>query len=313
MASLMKKLTFLISLTNDDNDYQQEQASVAQQAAQRYGIDITIICTQNDAITQSQQLLNVIQSSEPHPDAILFEPVGGTALPQAARAAAAAGIGWVVMNRDAEYIGELRKVYKVPLFSITSDHEEVGRIQGQQLGALLPQGGSVLYIQGPTESLAAKQRSAGMYEAKPAEISIKSMKAHWTEESSYKTVSSWLRLSTSQTAQIDVVAAQDDSMAMGARKAFQDHTSGAARERWLSLPYLGCDGVPKTGQAWVQSGLLAATIVIPAVSGKAIEMLANAFRAGTMPAERALTVPASFPALEHLTTMRQAKSQGSGL
>jgi ABC-type sugar transport system substrate-binding protein len=308
----MKKLNFLVSLTTDDNDYQQEQANAAEQAARRYGVDIKIIHAQNDSITQSQQLLNVIQSAGPHPDAIIFEPVGGTALPQAARAAGAAGIGWVVMNRDVDYIGELRKSYKAPFFAITSDHEEVGRIQGRQLGALLSEGGSVLQIQGPTESLAAKQRSAGMYETKPAEIQVKAMKAHWTEESSYKVVSSWLRLSTSQEARIDVIAAQDDSMAVGARKAFQDHTTGAARDRWLGLPFLGCDGVPKTGQTWVRSGLLAATVVIPAITGKAIEMLVNALRGGLVPPERSLTVPTSFPTLENLASSPKAKARAAG-
>jgi ABC-type sugar transport system substrate-binding protein len=307
----MKKLNFLISLCTDDNDWQQEQANAAQQAAPRYGVDIQIIYAQNDAITQSQQLLNVIQSSGPRPDAIIFEPVGGTALPQAARAAGAAGIAWVVMHRDVDYVTELRKTYKVPFFCITSDHEEVGRIQGRQIAALLPQGGSVLYIQGPTESLAAKQRSAGMYETKPTNVEIKAMKAHWTEESSYKTVSSWLRLSTSQEARIDAIVAQDDSMAVGARKAFQDHTTGAARDRWLSLPFLGCDGVPKTGQSWVKSGLMAATVVIPPVTGKAIEMLVNCFRGGLIPPERTVISPTPFPAIEQLAATR-AKSRAIG-
>ncbi len=309
----MKKLSFLISLTTDDNDYQQEQAKAAEEAARRFGADIKIIYAQNDSIAQSQQLLNVIQSQGQHPDAIVFEPVGGTALPQAARAAGAAGIGWVVMNRDVDYISELRKSYKGPFFSVTSDHEEVGRIQGRQLGALLPQGGSVLQIQGPTESLAAKQRSAGMYETKPTDVQVKTMKAHWTEESSYRVVSSWLRLSTSQEARIDVIAAQDDSMAMGARKAFQDHTTGAARDRWLSLPFIGCDGVPKTGQAWVQNGQLTATVVIPAITGKAIEMLVNTLRGGLVAPERSLTVPTSYPTLEQLAAKTKAKSRKAGM
>ncbi len=296
----MKKLSFLVSLMTDDNDYQQEQANDAQQAARRHGVDIQVIYAQNDAITQSQQILKVIQSAGPHPDAIIVEPLGSAGLPQAARAAGAAGIGWVVLNRDVDYISELRTTYKVPYFSITADHEEVGRIQGAQLAAVLPNGGAVLQIQGPAESLAAKQRLAGMYETKPANIDVKSMKAHWTEESAYKVVSSWLRLSTSQKAQMDAIAGQDDSMAIGARKAFQEHTSGAARDRWLSLPFLGCDGVPKTGQTWVRNGLLAATVVIPPQSGKAIEMLVNLKRGGVMPQERLLMLPTSFPALEQL-------------
>src|SRR5215813_10788829 len=150
----MKKLRFLLSLTNDDNDYQIEQAAAAKKAAAKLGVELEIIHAKNDGILQSQQLLNCIQNSkQPRPDAILFEPAGSTALPQVARAAAAAGIGWVVLNRDADYIPELRRLFHVPVFAITSDHEEIGRIQGRQLSALLPNGGLVLYIQGPAESL----------------------------------------------------------------------------------------------------------------------------------------------------------------
>ena len=54
--------------------------------------------------------MTAIQSSSiPRPDAILFEPAGSTALPQVARAAAAAGIGWVILNREADYVNDLRR------------------------------------------------------------------------------------------------------------------------------------------------------------------------------------------------------------
>src|SRR5438067_6862535 len=278
-----------------------EQAADTEAAARRLGVDVQIIYADNDAITQSQQLLKVIQSrSDSHPDAIIFEPVGGTALPQVARAAAAGGIGWVILNRDVEYISEFRRAYKVPLFAVTSDHEEIGRIQGRQFAALLPKGGSVLYIQGPSESSAAKLRTSGMYETKPPDVQVKIMKGQWTEASAHRAVSSWLRLSTSQQTHIDLVAAQDDSMAVGARKAFQELSNSDARDHWLSLPFTGCDGMPKTGQAWVRSGLLAATVIVPANAGQAVEMFAHAVRTGTIPAERTLTKPISFPALDAL-------------
>ena len=160
----MKKMRFVISLISDENDYQIEQAAGAEEAAKRLGVEVQIIYADSDSITQSQQLLKIIQShSDAHPDGIIFEPVGGTALPQVARAAAAAGIPWVVLNRDVEYISELRRTYPVPIFSVTSDHHEIGRIQGQQFAALLPKGGSVLYIQGPSDSIATKHRTTGMY------------------------------------------------------------------------------------------------------------------------------------------------------
>lgn len=304
----MKNMRLVLSLTNNDNDYQLEQAAAASEAAKRLGIDLQIIYAENDAIVQSQQLLKLIQSrSQATADGIIFEPVGGTAMPQVARAAGVAGIGWVVLNREVDYIHDLRESYHVPAFTVTSNHEEVGRIQGQQLAALLPGGGTVLYIQGPSESLAAKQRTSGMYETKPAEIQVKLMKAQWTETSAYRTVSSWLRLSTSHQTHIDVIAAQDDSMALGARKAFQELPAGPARDRWVSLPYLGCDGLPNSGQAWVQKGLLVATIYIPANAGKAVDMLTQALRAGSIPPEKTLTVPVSIPAVESLASSAASK------
>ena len=297
----MKRLNFLVSLTNNDNDYQQEQAVAAEKAGRRLGVDVKIIHANNDALAQSQQLLHYVQdSSVVRPDAILFEPAGGTAFPQVARAAAAAGIGWVVLNHEVDYIVELRRTYKVPVFAISSDHVEVGKIQGKQFGALLPNGGSILYIEGPANSSAAKERTSGMMATKPANVQVKTMRANWTEESAHKTVSSWLRLRTSQESHVDLVGAQDDSMAMGARKAFSEIPEGE-RPRWMRIPITGCDGMPKTGQAWVRNGTLAATIFIRPNTDLAIEMLVEAFKGAALP-ERKVTEPESVPSLAELAS-----------
>jgi ribose transport system substrate-binding protein len=306
----MKRIRFVVSLTNDDNDYQLEQAAAAERAAQRLGLDVKIIHANNDAVAQSQQLLEYVQNPSARPDAILFEPSGGTAFPQVARAAAAAGIGWVILNHEVDYVHELRRAYKVPVFAISSDHEEIGKIQGQQFAALLPNGGSVLYIEGPANSSAAKERTRGMNKTKPANIQVKSMRANWTEESSCRAVNSWLRLRTSQDMHIHLVAAQDDSMAMGARKAFGD-LPGGERERWLKLPFLGCDGMPKTGQGWVRTGQLAATIYIRPNTDLAMEMLADAIRNGTALPDHKVTESESIPSLADLAA-RSSKGRGAG-
>ena len=297
----MRKLKFLISLTTNDNDYQIEQALSADLAAKKLGVDAQIIYADNDAITQSTQILKAIQApAEVRPDAIIFEPVGGTALPQVARAAAGAGIGWAVLNRDANYIAELRRSSSAPIFAVSSDHVEIGRIQGRQFAVFLPKGGSVLYIQGPSENSAARERTAGMQETKPANIQLTLLRGQWTEDTAQRAVRSWLKLSTSQKMAVDLIGAQDDSMAMGARKAFQELTNEAERERWLKLPYTGCDGLPRTGQTWIRSGLLAASVFVPANTGQAIEMFVQAIQHGKQPPERALTMPASIPPLESL-------------
>ncbi|HJZ64081.1 MAG TPA: substrate-binding domain-containing protein [Candidatus Acidoferrum sp.] len=295
-----------MSLTNNDNDYQIEQAGATDEAARRLGVAAQIIYAGNDAITQSTQLLQAIQAApQERPDAILFEPVGSTALPQVARAAVNAGIGWAVLNREAGYISDLRSLKKAPVFTISVDHVEIGRIQSRQFAALLPKGGSILYIQGPSENSAAKERTQGMLEIKPANIQVTALKGQWTEESSQKAVRSWLKLTTSQKAIIDLIGAQDDSMAIGARKAFQEITNESDRERWLKLPFTGCDGLPKTGQTWVRSGLLAATVYSPPNTGLALEMLFENMKQGKDLPERALVAPSSIPALNELRPKAQ--------
>jgi len=297
----MKTLRVLVSLLTTDNDYQMEQANSAEQMASKLGVEARIVFADNDAINQSTQILKAIQAgSEERPDAVVFEPVSGTALPQVARAAVNAGVGWVVMNREAAYISELRPTCKAPIFALSSDHFEIGRIQGRQFAALLPGGGSVLHIQGRSDSVAAKERLLGLMEVKSANIHLTALKGQWTEESAQRSVRSWLLLSTSQKSHIDLIGSQNDAMAIGARKVFQELPTEAERDRWLSLPFTGCDGQPKTGQAWLRKGLLAATIYTPPLAGQAIELLVGAYQHGKIPLEHVLVSPTSIPGIEAL-------------
>jgi ribose transport system substrate-binding protein len=306
----MNKLNFLVSLTTDGNDYQIEQAAAAEETGRRLAVGVRVMYADNDPIKQTKQLLEAIQSSaEKHPNAIIFEPVGGTALPQVARAAVAQGIGWVILNREADYLKELRRAGKATVFSISSDHIEIGRIQGQQMAALLPNGGTVLYIQGPSDNSAAKQRTQGMQQTKPGNIKVILLKGQWTEESAYRAVTSWMRLSTSQKLPIDAVSAQDDSMTIGARKAFQEQSDASVRDKWLGLPFTGCDGLPKTGPEYVRRGMLAATVIVPPNTTLALEMLVGAIQKGSSPAELALTVPASFPRIDELAAKYADKNR----
>ena len=304
----MTKPRLLLSVTNDSNDFQIEQVKAARQAAAKLGADLDVVYAQDDGIIQSQQLLNHIQSAaETRPNVIIFEPAGSTTLPHVARAAAAKGIGWVVLSRDAEYIAELRSAFSIPAFVVTADHQEIGRIQGRQLAALLPRGGIVLAIQGPTQSKAASLRHAGLLETKPENIQLRAVKAHWTEASAQKVVRSWLALSTSRGTDIVAVCAQDDSMAMGARKAFEQ-SHHELRESWLHIPFLGCDGMPNTGQEWVGSGLLAATVLSPPTAPVAIGLIARFLHQGTMPPPRTLTETRSIPDIATLGSKARAAS-----
>lgn len=307
VVASMEKARILVSLTNDNNDYQQEQAKDAEQAARRLDLTLRLANAKDDAVLQSQQLAEaIVAPSESRPHAIVVEPVG-TGMPQLARAAAAAGIGWVILNREAAYISEMKQQHRSLMFAITSDHEKIGQLQGQQVAALLPSGGTVLLIEGPPLNDAAQKRTAGFNKSRPRQLQVRTLRAQWTEDSARRAVQTWLGLPTSRRLQVDLVAAQDDSMAMGARRAFESLPEAAEQTRRLAVPFLGIDGMPRTGQKWVRQGLLAATVVVPTNTGLALEMLAKAFRGGEAPPERTMTLPTSYPPLEQLSSRSTRK------
>lgn len=231
---------------------------------------------------------------------MLFEPLTATGLVRVGEAAVAAGIGWVVLNSDVDYLARLRQPGSVPVFGVTRDHTEIGRIQGRQFAALLPRGGTVLYIQGPATNSAAVQRTLGLDSTRPANLQIKQLRSQWTEASACQAVTAWLRLSTARASGINVVGTQYDGIARGARQAFQELADTAERDRWLDLPFTGVDGLPDEGQAWVDQGVLAATVVAPTTTQIAIQILVKTIESGKQPEERTLIELKSYPSLEKL-------------
>ena len=294
----MEKLNVVVALTTRENDYQAEQAVAAAEMATRLGVKIQIIYADNDAVNQTQQLIKIIQDPAKRPNAILVEPVG-TGMPQVAKAAVGAGIGWGIINSDPEYIAELRRRWRRSgLLGQHGPSRKSAESRASRLAFSFPQG-NVLYIEGPFNSTATQLRTKGMLSTKPAAVQLKMLKGDWTERSAHNAVKSWLSLGSSRQLQIRAVVCQNDAMAMGARKAFVGLTD-KDREQWLSIPFTGCDGVTKTGQEWVRRGLLKATIVTAPAAGIALEILAKAFNAGSMPPDRTLIPPRSFPAVEEL-------------
>lgn len=294
----MAKFNVVISLPGD-NRYLSEQTTAAQSAAQRLGVDLKIINAHSDPVAQSQQILEIVQSKSSRPDAIIVEPATEAGLPRVAESAVNAGIGWVISNARVDYLEALRRTAKVPVFSITQDHSEIGRTQARQFAALLPEGGSVLYLRGPGTNYLAAQRAEGLEDAAPRNVHIKSMKIQWTEESCVQTVSSWLKLSTVHAADIDLIAAQNTDFISGARRAFNSVGEAADRAKWLNLPYLGA-GVLNQAKPLVDRGLLTAAVITSLTMDTALEMLVKAFQSGPQPPEHTFVQASSYPSFAEL-------------
>jgi ribose transport system substrate-binding protein len=186
------------------------------------------------------------------------------------------------------------------VFCVSTDQEEIGRIQGRQFAALLPRGGNVLYVQGPSEHFAAKQRTSGMQSVLPSNIRVSGLRANWTEEGAARSVSSWLKLTAANKLRVDLVAAQNDLMAMAARRVLEGVSDVTERERWMSSPFTGSDGLERTGQTWVRDGLLTATVVMPLSAPHALKLMLDFLGKPDQVQERNWLTPESFPPLNHL-------------
>lgn len=299
----MKKLNCVLSIPGDAI-YLREQVAIAKTAADRLGVELQVVDAEMDPVNQGQQLLKFVQApAAERPSGILLEPVSAAGLPRVAEAAVAAGIGWLVSNAQVDYLGALRKNAKAPVFQVSQDHVEVGRIQGRQMGAILPEGGTVLYLRGPSMSSIATRRFEGLDSAKPKNVDVKSVKVQGsTAESAYTAVSSWLNLSTVKPEGTRVIASQNADFIFGARKAFET-TSDAEKKKWLALPCAGV-GIPKQIKPLVDQGVFRAAVLTSLTMDIALEMLVRAMKERSQPPEKTFVEAHSYPSLEELAKKR---------
>jgi ABC-type sugar transport system substrate-binding protein len=282
----------VVGLLNAEQEFQQLQATDAREAAKHLRLEVEVCFAEGHAVVQIQQLFSHIHAPPAErPAAIVVEPATGEGLERVARNAVKAGIGWILVNAEVGYLDELRAAHpELPIAIVGTDQREAGRIQGRQARALAPAGGRVLCVQGPADAAATARRLEGLKQALGAGFELRSVNGDWTAAGGEKAVASWLRLKTAEAFKPDVVVCQNDSMAIGARKALGEH-----RREWGSLPLLGCDGLPEGGQTQVAEGLLAGTVVTPPNTGPALELLARWLETKQAPPRELLLAPRSHP------------------
>jgi ribose transport system substrate-binding protein len=301
----MKKLKFILSIPSDTM-YLRAQTAAAQAVADRLGVELEVINAGMDSVAQGQQLLDIVLSkTTPRPAGILVEPVSAAGLPRVAEAAVAAGVAWVVNNAHVDYLTTLRRNAKVPVFQISQDHVEVGKIQGRQIGAILPGGGSVLYLRGPAMSWWATRRLDGLDQAKPKNIEVKALKVIGSSaDNAYTAVSSWLGLTHPKPESVQLIVSQNADFAQGARKAFET-TSVAERPKWLAIPRAGV-GVADRSRPLVDQGSLCASVVTSLTMDRAVGMLARSLADKSQPPEHTFVEAYSYPSVEDLATKWKA-------
>ena len=258
---------------------QQERAGV--RAAKAAGVPLEVAFGEGEAQKQRERIFEFIRRT-PTPAAVIVEPVEDAGLRYVAQEALQKGCAWVILNREPAWATTLRGAQSAFCCIVAADQLGIGKLQGQQFQALLPSGGNVLYVAGPSTTQSAELRSAGMESSKGARISVMKVVGAWTEQTGYEAVKRWFE-STRGFVACDLIGSQNDDMAMGARRAAAELAATLGKPELRDVPVTGVDGTPEYGLRLVDEHALAATVIMPTTTDKAIELLVPALRGGPPP------------------------------
>jgi ribose transport system substrate-binding protein len=290
-------------LVSHQTGYQRLLAEDAQRTARKLELELDVFSADDTSAQQSAQVVKFLNAHPGEPLAVVVMPVSDIGYEQAldslARKVLSRGAAWVVLNRDLEaHVLRMRAEFpRVPAALIAVDNRQIGRIQGRQVKALLAgRAGALLHVAGNLLTSAARDRRAGLLEVVTPQVAVAEVEGMWSADSADRVVTRWLTGALSQGATLDVLACQNDPMALGAREALQRLARERGRPEWLRVPVLGVDGLPSEGQRRVDEGVLAATIVVPPSSGPAVELLARAWQSGWSVTPKLVLEPRPYPA-----------------
>jgi ABC-type sugar transport system substrate-binding protein len=148
---------------------------------------------------------------------------------------------------------------------------------------------------------AGLERFAGVQETlRGSLIEMATLNADWTADGGARAMAEWVQTRVNLDPSRFLVGAQNDAMAMGARRALEEVAK--AREGFPAgaIRVCGCDGSPRYGQRYVKEGKLTSTVVMPPVAGRAVDEVAAMTAAVAPPPVRVLLEPTSFPDLQTL-------------
>jgi ABC-type sugar transport system substrate-binding protein len=301
-------LNISLCLPDEKNDYQQILVRDATGAANEAGLDIQVHFSESQILRQIEQIYNCIQNkSVPNTKAIIVMPVRDNKLDLVARDAVKSGIGWICISRRMSCLEQLKQEYpEVPISFIGPNQYQIGQIQGKQIRAMLPKGGRVMYVHGTAMTYSTRERLKGMEdEIKGVGIEVDLLDGDWKEEVAEATVSRWIRMRRISQLKIDMIACQNDVMAIGAKRAIDTLQRELDLPELTAIPVVGVDGTPNVGVKLVDEGKLTATIVVPSSGAIAVNFIARYLKTNEPVPAQALLEPLSYPSEKALIELQK--------
>jgi hypothetical protein len=292
-------------------EYHRRLALEAEEEARRQRLPAEVFNAENTAAKQAQDVVRFASQAAtqrlcalvvPLSDAVDDGDVHGDPIYRLARRILQKGVGWITLNHGREsVITTLAAEFpRLPVAQVAIDNEAFGRIQAQQLRALLPAGGTVLCVRGNPFDWASRGRSVGLQAEIGQGFKVEELDGRWEADLAESAVHKWITSPIRRQATLNAVVCQNDEMAAGGRRALKRAAGELGRPELERVAILGGDGLPGHGQRWVDEGTLTATVRVTLPGKPAVELLAAHWQRGApLPALTRLA-PTSYPAIADL-------------
>ncbi len=151
-ASAEKPVAIGMMLSDTANQFFVTMYEAAQAKAAELGVEVIVLDAANDAAKDVSNMEDLLSRGV---SAILYNPVDSDAAPAVVELANKAGVPVITIDRSSNG-GEV-------VSHIASDNVFGGKIAGEYIVSLLPEGGEIAEIQGQAGASAAKDRGEGFH------------------------------------------------------------------------------------------------------------------------------------------------------
>ncbi|WP_342654913.1 sugar ABC transporter substrate-binding protein [Pseudomonas sp. F3-2] len=254
------------------------------------GVDLQFVDGRNDVNKQLDQVQELIGKKV---DALIVNPVDTAATARITKAATAAGIPLVYVNRRPDDP-------KLPagVASVTSDDKEAGRMQMEYLAKKLNGKGNIVILLGELSNNSTRDRTEGVKEVLKKYPDIKvaeEQEGAWGRQKGMDITNNWL----TQGRDFSAVVSNNDEMAIGASMALKQ-----AGKKPGDVLVAGVDGTPD-GLSAVKKGDLTISVF---QDGKgqgegSIDAAVKLARKETLP-EQAIVIPFRLITPENVSTFK---------
>ncbi|MDY0918720.1 sugar ABC transporter substrate-binding protein [Pseudomonas viridiflava] len=279
-----------VSIARVDDNFMTYVRNGLDDAARQENVQIQFEDAQGDVVRQLNQVQGFLNQKV---DAVIVLPVDTSATASMTRAAVAAKIPLVYVNRHPD-----ERKLPTGVVTVASNDIEAGQLQMRYLAEKLGGKGTLAIIMGDLAQNATHDRTEGVKQILKDYPNIKVVEqqsAEWQRSKGMDLTSNWLLAGS----RFDAIIANNDEMAIGAAMALQQ--AGKAKGE---VAIVGIDGLPD-GLAAIKRGMLVASVFQDPKAQAASAMQSAIKMIKGEPVTADVWVPFQLITPENLTTFEQ--------